>query len=209
AYGYLFNSYYEAVGARHPRPERGLLSRPGIAEIARYRAHVDAGMTELFASLDEACWTAVAGLAELGLHHEQQHQELLLMDIKHVLSVNPLQPAYRRAAPPPRRAPPPLTWHAFAGGLRQIGHAAPASPSTTRRRVTKSGSSRSASPRASSPAATMPNSSPPADIGGRSSGSRRAGLWCSSKDGRHRFTGSKRKTAGRSSRSPEVGRSAR
>ena len=122
AYGYLFNSYYEAVGARHPRPERGLLSRPGIAEVARYRAHVDAGMAELFATLDEPRWTAVAGLAELGLHHEQQHQELLLMDIKHVLSVNPLQPAYHRAAPLPHRAPPPLTWHALAGGLRQIGH---------------------------------------------------------------------------------------
>ncbi len=78
AYTYIYNSYYEAVGARHPRPERGLLSRPGIAEIARYRSHVDAAMDALLLEPDQP------GLAELvthGLHHEQQHQELLLMDI--------------------------------------------------------------------------------------------------------------------------------
>ncbi len=121
AYLYLFNSYYEAVGPRHPRPERGLLSRPGIVEIARYRAHVDRAMEELFATLDEAGWRVAAPLIELGLHHEQQHQELLLMDIKHVLSLNPLQPAYR-AAPPPSAPAPPLAWHEMAGGLRQIGH---------------------------------------------------------------------------------------
>jgi ergothioneine biosynthesis protein EgtB len=119
AYGYLFNSYYEAVGPRHPRPERGFLSRPGIAEIADYRAHVDAAMGELFAAADG---TAVAALVELGLHHEQQHQELLLMDIKHVLSLNPLQPAYRAAAAPAPSEAPPLSWYEVAGGLRQIGH---------------------------------------------------------------------------------------
>jgi ergothioneine biosynthesis protein EgtB len=126
AYHYLFNSYYEAVGPRHPRPERGLLSRPGIADIARYRAHVDRAMAELFAALDGAEWDRVAGLAVLGLHHEQQHQELLLMDIKHVLSLNPLQPAYRAAAPRPESAAaPPLAWREVTGGLRQIGHAGP------------------------------------------------------------------------------------
>ena len=86
AYGYLFNSYYEAVGPRHPRPERGLLSRPGAAEIARYRAHVDKAMPELIATASRSR----RPLIELGLHHEEQHQELILMDIKHVLSLNPL-----------------------------------------------------------------------------------------------------------------------
>ena len=121
AYHYLFNSYYEAAGPRHPRPERGLLSRPGSAEIARYRAHVDAGMAELIAALPEPRWRDAAGLIELGLNHEQQHQELLLMDIKHVLSLNPLQPAYRAGARASLIPAAPLAWHSFAGGLRQIG----------------------------------------------------------------------------------------
>jgi ergothioneine biosynthesis protein EgtB len=90
AYAYLFNSYYEALGPRHTRAERGLITRPGIAEIAAYRQHVDAAMLGLLG--DES--PAVAQLAELGMHHEQQHQELLLMDCKHVLSCNPLLPAY-------------------------------------------------------------------------------------------------------------------
>ena len=89
-FGYLFNSYYEQVGQRHPRPDRGLLTRPGAEEIGRFRRHVDAAMTDLLADPPEE----VLDLVELGLHHEQQHQELLLMDIKHVLSVNPLAPAY-------------------------------------------------------------------------------------------------------------------
>jgi ergothioneine biosynthesis protein EgtB len=122
AYAYLFNSYYEAVGPRHPRPERGLLSRPGIAEIARYRAHVDAAMARLIADTDEASWPALAERIELGLQHEQQHQELILMDIKHVLSLNPLEAVYQ---PAPARRPSEalaLAWRDFGGGLRQIGH---------------------------------------------------------------------------------------
>ena len=99
AYAYIFNSYYEAVGARHPRPERGLLSRPGIDEIARYRAYVDAAMEPLLRDPDQP---GLAELITLGLHHEQQHQELLLMDIKHVLSRNPLHPAYLAGSPTPR-----------------------------------------------------------------------------------------------------------
>jgi ergothioneine biosynthesis protein EgtB len=122
AYGYLFNSYYEAVGARHPRPQRGLVSRPGIAEIARYRAHVDRAMTELIATLDPAAWAEAAPLIELGINHEEQHQELILMDIKHVLSLNPLQPAYAAPATPSAGSATPLGWLDFAGGLRQIGH---------------------------------------------------------------------------------------
>jgi ergothioneine biosynthesis protein EgtB len=94
AFGYLFNSYYEQVGERHPRPRRGLLSRPPLAAVHAYRAHVDATMDRLIAGADEAQWAAIAPLVELGLNHEQQHQELILMDIKHVLWCNPLAPAY-------------------------------------------------------------------------------------------------------------------
>lgn len=90
-YGYLFNSYYEAVGARHPRVDRGQLTRPGAEEIGSYRRAVDDAMREL---LDREPDSATLDLVELGLHHEQQHQELLLMDIKHVLSKNPMRPAY-------------------------------------------------------------------------------------------------------------------
>ncbi len=117
-YGYLFNSYYETVGRRHARNERGLLSRPGIAEIAAYRAAVDEAMVELLGRPvgPEAGW-----LVELGLHHEQQHQELLLMDIKHVLSKNPLRPGYRGVRAHGRRAHP-LRWREDAGGLVEVGH---------------------------------------------------------------------------------------
>jgi ergothioneine biosynthesis protein EgtB len=122
AYAYLFNSYYEAVGARHPRPLRGLVSRPGIAEIARYRVHVDRAVTELIATLDPVAWAEAAPLIELGINHEEQHQELILMDIKHVLSLNPLQPAYVAPVAMLPGTVTPLGWIPFAGGLRQIGH---------------------------------------------------------------------------------------
>jgi ergothioneine biosynthesis protein EgtB len=90
AYAFLFNSYYEAVGPRHPRPQRGMLSRPSTVEVARYRSYVDDAMHRLIDRVDPDA----AALVELGLHHEQQHQELLLMDIKHVLHCNPTDPAY-------------------------------------------------------------------------------------------------------------------
>ena len=123
AYGYLFNSYYEAVGERHPRPARGLLSRPSVDEIGRYRRHVTEAMDRLLDRADAATWTAVRPLLELGIHHEQQHQELVLMDIKHVFSVNPLLPAYRHAAPRLAAAGgAPLGWVEVAGGVREIGH---------------------------------------------------------------------------------------
>jgi ergothioneine biosynthesis protein EgtB len=120
-YAYIFNSYYEALGDRHPRSERGLISRPGIDDIARYREAVDVAMDSFFRGELEP---AVPDLVTLGLHHEQQHQELLLMDIKHVLSRNPLRPAY---LPPPEpeagHEPPPKTgWMEHEGGVTEIGH---------------------------------------------------------------------------------------
>jgi ergothioneine biosynthesis protein EgtB len=115
---YLFNSYYEAVGARHPRGDRGLLSRPGIAEIADYRRHVDAAMSDVLDTLSPE----LSSLVDLGLHHEQQHQELLLMDIKHVLSVNPLRPAYRAQLLHGTASDRPLGWIDGAGGLVDVGH---------------------------------------------------------------------------------------
>ncbi len=95
-YRYLFNSYYEAVGPRHSRNERGLLTRPGAKEIGDYRHHVDENMRVLIDRVDDD-EVALRDLLELGLNHEQQHQELIVMDIKHVLSVNPTQPHYGKA----------------------------------------------------------------------------------------------------------------
>src|SRR6185503_10093250 len=120
AYEYLFNSYYEAVGPRHPRPQRGLITRPGVDEIMAYRRHVTRAMAELI----ESGANGIDALLELGLHHEQQHQELILMDIKHVLSCNPLRPAYGSGGPHPIKHDAPLSWREFEGGLVEIGHAA-------------------------------------------------------------------------------------
>jgi len=91
-FSYLFNSYYNAVGERHPRAQRGLLTRPSLDEVRNYRAHVDRHMAEF---LDREPSREIVDLVEVGLNHEQQHQELLLTDIKHLLSCNPLRPAYR------------------------------------------------------------------------------------------------------------------
>jgi ergothioneine biosynthesis protein EgtB len=126
AFAYLFNSYYEAAGPRHPRPERGLLSRPTVDAVGAYRDHVTTGMLRLIDAAGDAVWREAAPLIELGLHHEQQHQELILMDIKHVFSVNPLLPAYQaRRLHALASAAPPARWVEFAGGLHEIGHAGP------------------------------------------------------------------------------------
>ena len=119
-YEYLFNSYYEAVGPRHPRPQRGLITRPGVEEVLAYRRHVTTAMVD-FLGADRAA----GELVELGLHHEQQHQELILMDIKHALSINPLRPAYRAARPGPTPAASSLSWREFEGGLVESGHDGP------------------------------------------------------------------------------------
>ena len=118
-YDYLFNSYYDAVGPRHARAERGLLTRPTVADVLAYRRHVDDLMHGLFDA--EALTTALEARIELGVHHEQQHQELLLMDLKHAFSRNPLQPAYCKATPRSVNGAAPLHWHRFSEGLREIG----------------------------------------------------------------------------------------
>ena len=120
AFAVLFNSYYGAVGPRHARPERALLSRPSTAEVAAYRAHVDAAMESLLAgTLDEG----TRAIVELGLNHEEQHQELILTDILNAFARNPLKPAYGefRAAPSSSLAP--REFESFDGGLVEIGHA--------------------------------------------------------------------------------------
>jgi ergothioneine biosynthesis protein EgtB len=119
AYNFLFNSYYETVGARHPRPKRGLITRPSLDEILAYRAHVDAAMEAFIGDADQG----VADLIELGLNHEQQHQELLLTDILHLFAENPLKPAYRDPEPlAVAPAPGEAGWVAFDGGIVEIGH---------------------------------------------------------------------------------------
>ena len=121
-FGYLFNSYYEAAGERWPRPSRGLLSRPSLEAVLAYRAHVDAAMERLIAGAADGDWDAIEPLVDLGLHHEQQHQELILMDIQHVLSLNPLFPAYDPAWPALPALGRVLGWTPSPGGLAQIGH---------------------------------------------------------------------------------------
>jgi ergothioneine biosynthesis protein EgtB len=120
-YDFLFNSYYQSVGPQFARAQRGLLSRPTVAEVYGYRRYVDEHVGQLSRNSDD---TLVA-LLELGLHHEQQHQELLLADIKHALFVNPLCPVYRQLDLPPASSTPaaPLTpvWCEYAGGIHHVG----------------------------------------------------------------------------------------
>ncbi|MEP6942839.1 MAG: ergothioneine biosynthesis protein EgtB [Betaproteobacteria bacterium] len=130
AYRMLFNSYYNAVGEKHPRPQRGLLSRPSRAEVAAYRGHVDAAMRSLLQQR-EPLSPDVASLVVLGINHEQQHQELILTDVLHMLSHNPMLPAYCThdgpgGASDDARPAPALAWIGFDPGLREIGHASEA-----------------------------------------------------------------------------------
>jgi len=117
----LFNSYYNGVGDKYPRPRRGLISRPSLTEVLAYRRQVNARVLEVLSRTGEAALAELAQLIELGLHHEQQHQELLLTDIQHALSFNPQRPAYARRWPLASTAPQPLRWHAYDGGLAQHG----------------------------------------------------------------------------------------
>lgn len=121
SYRYLFNSYYEAVGERHPRPDRGLVTRPGVDDITHYRNYVDAAMESALTrgALDDAA----LDLVELGCNHEQQHQELLLMDVKHLFSTIPLTPGpiYVDRELDAPSAPGPMTWRSVAGGVTEVG----------------------------------------------------------------------------------------
>jgi dimethylhistidine N-methyltransferase len=120
SYGYLFNSYYEAMGERHPRPARGMLTRPSSGEVLRYRAHVDAAVERLLRGPISA---EVSDLIVLGMAHEEQHQELILMDILNLFSLSPLKPRYAADGPAPTIASGPARWLAFSGGLAEIGAA--------------------------------------------------------------------------------------
>ncbi len=121
-YGYLFNSYYNTLGAQFPRPQRGLLSRPGLAEVLDYRRYVDERMERLLLDEGGRFSAQLAGITEIGIHHEQQHQELILTDIKHVLSHNPLAPVYRPGKSRQPSSLPSPGWSDFGEGLRWIGH---------------------------------------------------------------------------------------
>jgi ergothioneine biosynthesis protein EgtB len=117
-YAYLFNSYYVAAGPRWPRPERGLLSRPTVADVWRYRQYVDQHIERVL-----GCLTPEAAVnLVLGIQHEQQHQELILADLKYHWSINPLHPAYRQQNAPTADKPPPLNWLAYPERLAWIGH---------------------------------------------------------------------------------------
>jgi ergothioneine biosynthesis protein EgtB len=119
AFGFIFNSYYESIGPRHPRPSRGVLSRPGVEAVAAYRTYVDTAMERLLDSADRD----VVDLIVTGLHHEQQHQELLLTDIKHAFSSSPISPRYapEPVAPTVAIATPPEQW-TVNGGIYEVGH---------------------------------------------------------------------------------------
>lgn len=119
-FDYLFNSYYVTAGSMHPRPQRGFLTRPRIDEVLAYRQHVDEALQTLLAS---PLTPALRQLVELGLHHEQQHQELLLTDIKQVLAANPLEPALTLNAPGVSSPAPALAFHDGPEGVCEIGHA--------------------------------------------------------------------------------------
>ncbi len=122
-YEVLFNSYYNSVGEQFPRARRGLLSRPSLAEVQEYRRHVDEAVARWFASgrIDEDA--ELANIVEWGVQHEQQHQELMLTDLKHLFSLNPLLPAYRQPANAESIAATPIKWIEFNAGLCEIGHA--------------------------------------------------------------------------------------
>jgi len=126
-YPALFNSYYRSLGDPYPRERRGLLSRPTVADVYAYRRHVDAAMTALLEEGPDEAVEKVTPVVTVGLHHEQQHQELLLMDVKHVLGQNPLRPAYRPRIDRPdgtQEPSAPLEWRRFEGGRVEVGSAA-------------------------------------------------------------------------------------
>ena len=124
-YGFLFNSYYNAVGPFYSRPHRGLLSRPTVAEVFHYRSDIDLLVSDLIQSADERLLAKLAPIITLGLNHEQQHQELMLTDIKSVFWQNPLRPAFRTRDHRPAPAVPAIKWMRFNEGVYEVGHQGP------------------------------------------------------------------------------------
>jgi ergothioneine biosynthesis protein EgtB len=121
SFAYLFNSYYVAVGPRHARPMRGMLTRPSLQQVAAYRAHVDAAVETLLADADAEQLETVGPIVEIGLHHEQQHQELILTDILHAFAQNPIHPVYDENRPAPRAQANAMGYAEIAGGIHAIG----------------------------------------------------------------------------------------
>jgi ergothioneine biosynthesis protein EgtB len=121
-FGYLFNSYYVAVGPRHARPQRGLVTRPGAEEITAYRAHVDTAVTQMLASCSDETLQKIAPIAEMGMHHEQQHQELMLTDILHAFAQNPTHPAYDQTWETPASQSNSTGFADVVSGIHTIGH---------------------------------------------------------------------------------------
>ncbi|MGI9388102.1 MAG: SUMF1/EgtB/PvdO family nonheme iron enzyme, partial [Methyloligellaceae bacterium] len=122
-YSYCFNSYYETVGPRHPRPKRGLLTRPSVEEVHAYRSHVDDALDRLFATYASELPNEIAALITLGINHEQQHQELLLTDILSLFAASPLRPAYQDAQSSQTTATAPdMQWIGFDGGIFEVGN---------------------------------------------------------------------------------------
>lgn len=126
SFSYLFNSYYEALGPRHARPDRGQLSRPGVDEILSYRSHVDTHLRTLLLSAPEERLTELFNIVTLGIHHEQQHQELIVTDILHAFSRNPLRPSFMTGADdpihPPKTEANTAEWLRVPGGTVEVGH---------------------------------------------------------------------------------------
>lgn len=122
---YLFNSYYEQVGDRHPRPERGFLTRPSCDEIGDYRRHVDRAVADFLSTADDEAIAKTIGIVQLGISHEQQHQELLVTDIKHVMSRHPFGPAVYAAPEPSAAEPAPDRFVEFDEALIELGHEGP------------------------------------------------------------------------------------
>lgn len=121
-YAYFFNSYYLQTGVPFKRAKRGTLSRPTVKEVFEYRAYVDEQMKQFIQQADEKTWKEAAFVVEIGNHHEQQHQELILTDMKFLLAQNPLLPEYRKLDRPESKTPDPLNWTSFKEGIVEIGH---------------------------------------------------------------------------------------
>jgi len=121
-FSYLFNSYYVAAGPRYSRPKRGLITRPDVAEVGDYRAHVDGAVRDLMAHAGDRELATLLPIIEIGLHHEQQHQELMLTDILHAFAQNPASPVYDVTAPIPRQEPGVAGYVELTEGIHTVGH---------------------------------------------------------------------------------------